>query len=100
MEFLDKLSSPFVVIGVLALCVFELVKHMDLAKMRKRDMNGGNPVVSAINRLTETTTAEHARTREKLCDCFGALDKRLAEHEIREERKWDSVDFALRDKRA
>ena len=50
----------------------------------RKDRNGGNPVVKAVNRL-ETT----------MRDGFSAYDKRMGEHERREEDQWISVGAQL-----
>lgn len=79
--------------GVLALVILELVKQ-------RKNNNGGNPVVKAIDRLGtslgHTISCDGAQTRQKLEDAHRATDQRLMEHEAREERKWDAVEAALR----
>jgi hypothetical protein len=62
---------------------------------RRSMMNGDNPVVSAIGTLRDAMEREQRLTREKLVDCHQATDRRLEEHERREERQWESVDRKL-----
>jgi hypothetical protein len=86
----------------------------------RKNNNGGNPVVRAIGTLRDSLEREqrltqeklqhlvdatgahneimrdqHERTQKVIADCSAQTDKRLSEHEAREERKWDSVDAKL-----
>jgi len=81
LDLLEKLSSPAVALGLALLIMYESQKRKDRHRLEKRDANGGNPVVNAIKDLKESTRDQHMQTRERLTECFGAMDRRLAEHE-------------------
>jgi hypothetical protein len=51
---------------------------------RRKDNNGGNPVVKAVNRMEETMKA-----------VLAAYEKRMGEHEQREESQWRDVGVQL-----
>lgn len=96
MEFLDKLGQPVVVIGILALVILELVKARRTEAVRRRDQNGGNVVVQAIKEAAKEQCAAIEKDGRATRDAFQGFDRRMAEHEDREERKWEDVDRSIR----
>lgn len=82
-------------ISLLALVVLELKKQAENKKQRIQDQNGENPVVRALGTINETMKREHDLTRTKLAECYSGTDKRMEEHERREENKWDETNRSL-----
>ncbi len=61
----------------------------------RKNGNGGNPVVKAVNGLRDSTEREQRLTRDKIAECHANTDKRMEEHEAREERQWEAVGTQL-----
>jgi hypothetical protein len=77
---LSKIENPIVVLGIMALVVFELVKRVEIMKARQAYQNGDSPFITACHDLRDAINAG-----------FMAQDKRMSEHESREERQWEKV---------
>ena len=92
---LPALDNPYVVIGILALVLLELVKMMTLAKRRRVDMNGGNPVVKALDKLGKdivlAVQVDGEKTRTRTTEVAAAAEKRQTEHQEREERWMERI---------
>lgn len=89
MEELAKQLGPM---GALVLLLLlQGAKWLRQEQHRKKDMNGENPIVQAIDRLGGSLEKDAVRTREKIDDGFQAQREFTKDHQDREERSLEKM---------